>query len=118
MKTEIQKRFVSALRSGEYKKSDKKFLRDINGNYCALGVFCDSCLEGEWVQISSTSYRFVTKERPDGFTIKELSTLFFDGSEAVDIINMNDDGFFFTEIADAIEQGKHIGYCERGHSLA
>lgn len=35
-----QKRWINALRSGEYKQG-RSHLQDVNGNYCCLGVACE-----------------------------------------------------------------------------
>lgn len=40
MKTEIKKKWIEALRSGEYKQG-RRMLKDNQGKFCCLGVLCD-----------------------------------------------------------------------------
>lgn len=66
MDPEIKKRWVSALRSGEYDQN-KHSLRSEEGGYCCLGVLCDIVKDdvgGQWNGRSSslvTSMEFYEK---------------------------------------------------------
>lgn len=91
MNPELKAKWVEALRSGEYKQGAGRFEK--NGKFCCLGVLCKvagvgvSELRGNgyWCD----NYKFV------GETIEEIAER--------DLINMNDSGKPFTEIADYIE---------------
>jgi hypothetical protein len=103
----IKRRWVTALRSGEYKQG-RGALRSKDDRFCCLDVLCDLAAQdglGRWGVES------------DGFVFREKSGLQNSGMPAEPIIRwadlmvvgqlaiMNDDGKkSFTEIADFIER--------------
>lgn len=57
MHNDIKKRWVEALRSGEYEQGEKK-LRTDEDKFCCLGVLCDLAVKdglGEWLRYSPIS---------------------------------------------------------------
>lgn len=64
MNPEIKQKWITALRSGEYKQG-KNVLRSNDDCYCCLGVLCDVYIKetgkGEWRKTTLTSeYYFIT----------------------------------------------------------
>lgn len=102
MKPEYKKRWVEALRSGEYKQGKGALER--GGNFCCLGVLCHTMREelniprevgGDGYYIYGGSSASLTREWRETF---DLQT-----QEVGELIIMNDAGHPFTEIADYIE---------------
>jgi hypothetical protein len=56
---ENARKWVEALRSGEFKQAQRK-LRRSDGTFCCLGVACElyrrECGEGEWVGVADENY--------------------------------------------------------------
>ncbi len=50
MKKAVKKRWIKALRSGEYKQT-KCLLHKVDGSMCCLGVLCDIELDEYWEPI-------------------------------------------------------------------
>lgn len=50
MDQQVKKKWIKALRSGEYKQGVGSLRRIVEGEarYCCLGVLCELCPEGEW----------------------------------------------------------------------
>lgn len=114
MKAEIKQKWITALRSGEYKQG-KRRLKD-GDSYCCLGVLCD--LYGKEFNVSFEN----TLERGEEFLgkINFLPTVVGIWSGIADISGVyeeniyhpnrrmlsidNDNGKTFTEIADIIEK--------------
>lgn len=126
MKTEIAKKWVTALRSGEYNQGYGK-LRD-GDSFCCLGVLCD-LFEKETQQTIHVSHNknFFYGEGGDCYKlpneVKEWSGIFSrDGAvygfseerghtykvELFCLSEMNDKGIPFSEIADKIEENSEI----------
>lgn len=121
MNPDIKSQWLTALRSGEYGQG-RGVLRDEFDNFCCLGVLCDLASQdgvGEWEIIPGRNYnRFVGKGRqasvsfPPGWVLEWAGIdndgyigQFFpvDGEEA-SLVDLNDDGMSFTQIADVIER--------------
>lgn len=101
-KQEKIKKWVEALRSGEYKQC-RAYLFDGEG-YCCLGVYSKVVLghTDDFLYRDGMSIRWNNKEN-----IEHLYVILrkFLGSDKVDLfISMNDKGKSFNEIADKIEE--------------
>ena len=123
MKRSVARKWISALRSGHYKKTKdvlKKVGRNQNESFCALGVLCD-IYQKEHVRTlpeEKTEEDFGVKcVSIDGATtnlpkkvmkwagIKDRDcVLFNENGERTDIPTLNDDGVSFKKIADIIEK--------------
>jgi len=116
--TETQKEhlkdLVDALRSGEYDQT-KGALRNSNG-FCCLGVACDLFDKSLWVFDHTDKvdlFRFLTNATFLPIDVQEyfglnltgelVSPVEFKDCEIYSLLNLNDDGMVFTEIADIIE---------------
>jgi len=105
MKTEIKKKWVDALRSGDYTQG-KEVLRSKDDEFCCLGVLCDIVDPSRWVFARGSAdddcYGYegcytilpIDIARGTGISDEHKGTL----------IDMNDTGVPFSEIADYIEQ--------------
>lgn len=110
---ELFNKWISALRSGEYKQ-DKNHLKTDNG-YCCLGVLAD--IKGvEWNRFDEDSYYFksdnecyyynLDKDHVMYSQILPMSVLHINIQNTLS--NMNDDGYSFLEIADYLVENKHL----------
>lgn len=94
MDTEIKRKWVEALRSGEYMQAQGKLRR--SDGYCCLGVLCDV------TGIELDEYGTPENQKWDGFYESLMGEHI--GREQRDVLmDMNDGGAPFTEIADYIE---------------
>lgn len=120
MKKSVAKKWVKALRSGEYKQG-KGRLVDRNDNFCCLGVLCNIAPDslGEWVSNNKyVNWEFKDNEGetdlllPPSKIIEWAGMNSFDGyvlyPTEISVAEMNDDGASFDEIADFIE--KNVNY--------
>ncbi|MDE1971255.1 MAG: hypothetical protein KGI50_06815 [Patescibacteria group bacterium] len=107
MLTDIQKRWIDALRSGKYKKG-KKFLCS-HGHYCCLGVACVILgLEGKEsvgsVYFGGRNRVFAPNAVKELGLRSPLGLLKEPHKDLVSLGDMNDRGdFTFEQIADYIE---------------
>lgn len=114
MKPEIQQKWVTALRSGEYTQTTENLRRD--DGYCCLGVLCDLYTKetgnGTWESDTQYTFEFMYKEENDTPSCVNLDlppivrkwagiTNVFE--EELVILN-DDEGFTFNQIADVIEE--------------
>lgn len=119
MKSELKKRWVSALRSGEYKQT-KHYLCNDQG-WCCLGVLCNLVDPNMWQKVdenededpstrsSARAYWFadgnVDKEFPDHDWLEEIG---LEEGIARYLVLLNDEGYpSFDHIADFIEEKVH-----------
>lgn len=99
---DIIKQWVKDLRSGNYKQTERTLV-DSNG-YCCLGVY--ACVTTK----KYTEENCVSKEKPEGTPeaynwIKEdLHNRGIDIEIKEDLMDMNDSGSSFSDIADRIEE--------------
>ena len=112
MKPKIKKKWLKALRSGEYAQCKKVLVNNID-EFCCLGVLCDISDKGEWIDPKSKDNHYIGKwhyeldkydedwaELPAGIsTWSEINP-----DEEVTLTRMNDAGYSFKEIADYIEK--------------
>lgn len=115
MKKNVMKKWVKALRSGEYAQGKLSLVRISNNGehqFCCLGVLCNIMQEetGE-LKVNRVNDNFIFDSNrhilPD--SVKNWSDMkSHDGTTAcskmVSLIGLNDDGKSFTEIADVIEE--------------
>lgn len=95
MDAELKRKWVEALRSGEYEQGRLKL--NSHGRYCCLGVLCD--VAGlKWLRCSELGFI------PAGDHIHQHLVRFGIANESSDLVDMNDNqGKTFAEIADYIE---------------
>jgi hypothetical protein len=119
MKADIAKKWVEALRSGEYKQAQHR-LRGYSG-FCCLGVLCDLVKDevgGKWLDEigDNTTQVFVVSDEDSRRSTVPRSVCKFVGLQDsfgefrdddvgdTSLANMNDNGSTFEEIADTIEK--------------
>lgn len=111
MKPDIKKKWLEALRSGEYKQG-QSYLH-INSKFCCLGVLCDlhrkETNQGDWSPHGSSNvftYLNISSTLPE--EVQEWSGMkngygyYTDGHDK--LTSDNDNGKTFLEIADIIEK--------------
>lgn len=118
MNKEVQDKWTTALRSGEYQQSSGK-LRTPEG-YCCLGVLCDLAVKAdiidapyvEQLYLMETAYYYDGERQYLPDSVRNWAGLNnIDPRVQVDDIindslsNLNDSGHTFAEIADYIEEG-------------
>ena len=97
---ENRRRWVEALRSGEYAQGTHA-LRESHHNYCCLGVACDAVLNVEW-ELKEQCYR--QNGQRVILTLEQLSALGLTRKTEEELISMNDyHDAGFSQIADFIE---------------
>ena len=128
MKKSDVKKWVEALRSGDYQQAKGILCKEdeISGDfyYCCLGVACDIFVEGDWVQHEGWDVwgidpyeEFVIPSHVDKkgwghtetttFTFPSLETLKkmgLDVAYAQELAELNDHGWSFKKIANKIEK--------------
>ena len=107
MNQQVKQKWLSALRSGDYKQT-QDHLR-INDRFCCLGVLCD--LYGkehnvEWNLVKDGTYSFQDNGAILPFPVVEWAGVGSRVPEICDtsLVELNDDGSTFNEIADLIEE--------------
>jgi len=124
--TEVQKKWVKALRSGKYKQG-KELLKE-EDRFCCLGVACDIYLKAhgdKWANLYNDGVGWIYDDNTalpplvrDWFGIKSCSGNFGDvGGDKVEgstsLVGLNDDrGFSFEQIADVIEKNPESIFME------
>jgi hypothetical protein len=102
MKPAVKKRWVKALRSGEYEQTQAR-LHDEDG-FCCLGVLLDveHSFDWEWDEYAKCWCIDGNHIHLPGFEFNHEYKLSV--SEEETLAGMNDDGCTFPEIADWIEE--------------
>lgn len=106
MLNENAKKWVAALRSGEYKQA-KQYLRRGN-SYCCLGVLCDLYAKDRLVQWNGNTFDNRDQDLSSnvcawvGLRDRDGAYMTKSGVE-ISLTNRNDTGNTFSEIADIIE---------------
>lgn len=106
MNKAFKKKWVKALRSGEYEQTQNR-LCDGNGGMCCLGVLCDISRLGEWEEIDCDGpvYKFGKISKEYELSTKMLQKFGLHKRTMAKLIKMNDqDEMSFDEIADYIEE--------------
>ena len=109
---EFFKKWIAALRSGKYKQGYAYLHR--NGRFCAIGVACDLMADKlllDTTRRGATSYNGLENGPPPA-VVRELGlqSLAFqryytvDGLSIINIVQANDLGLTFEQIADLAEQ--------------
>ena len=109
------RKWVEALRSTKYEQCSGK-LRNEEGKYCVLGVGCDISGVSTWEERSDGPFGFeydgsigsLPSSVSEWLGISRVCSPFVSGRS---LINLNDSGMSFVEIADIIED--HIREYER-----
>ena len=113
------KKWIDALRSGDYKQCRDQ-LR-INDTFCVVGVLCDLHLKetkNEWLQSIGGEYAynneaFIEEAPPE--VESWIGDEFMErlNSQEIDIMCCNDSGMSFEDLADLIEaNAKELSYNE------
>lgn len=106
MNPQLKERWLTALRSGEYKQG-RECLRCSDGDkYCCLGVLADVYNPSLWIGVTCCGYEYgyLMESATDSLPDKVAQTVGLDTDTQVELIKMNDDdGKSFLEIADHIE---------------
>lgn len=110
MNPEIKARWLEALRSGRYAQT-KRTLRDENG-FCCLGVLCDVVapdLGLQWKENLVNGSRFNIANSISLLPTAVMAATGLLHADAVldsglSLIELNDNGHSFSEIADIIEK--------------
>ena len=91
---EQKDKWITALRSGEYKQTIGRLFS--GKGYCCIGVFCKAV---EGINIPRTSIEDGEENEPHYNRVRKLIGKGF----MYELINMNDDGYSFHDIAEKIE---------------
>lgn len=113
MNEEIKKKWVEALRSGKYKQGEG-YLRSADDKFCCLGVLCDIVSPEGWAKCLSGRYNHGVNGITLPGKVSEATGVTSQGGIAVPVayggttchflIELNDAGATFEEIADVIEE--------------
>ena len=112
MESKMKKKWIKALRSGDYDQTDQKMVSH-DDKFCCLGVLCNISGAGEWIEpgnlfnidwlylveingVKHSHFGHVPDKYADSIGLSE--------SDQVMLANMNDDGDPFSKIADYIEE--------------
>tara|TARA_E500000305_G_scaffold50354_1_gene39480 strand:- start:506 stop:895 length:390 start_codon:yes stop_codon:yes gene_type:complete len=126
MKKSDVKKWVKALRSGEYQQGKESLCGEdeISGecDYCCLGVACDILTESDWIKLPHWASWSIGKHKefvippaadscgwgqtettsfPSKETLKEMG---LDLAYAQELAQLNDKGWSFKRIANKIEK--------------
>ena len=111
MEKEIAEKWVKTLRSGKYEQGEGALHED--GHYCCLGVLCDISNLSAWSGLNNSDYINVGDLLPE--TVRQWAEMnsssgdneiaLTEDIEAVSesLVDKNDRGVSFEEIADFIE---------------
>ena len=98
--TENRRRWVEALRSGDYKQG-WHVLRHSN-LFCCLGVACDIA-DGEWDKVDGEEDAWEFDNETYTLSPRMRAELGLTAEQVQQLITLNDNGDSFEEIADHIE---------------
>ena len=115
MKKKIAKKWVAALRSGEYKQGKDVLADTCRTQHCCLGVLCEVAIKGGLEvtvetppghsAIFDNSKAFLPVSVADWAGMKtRLGDIPDEGSTVLSLMGMNDGGHTFSSIADVIEK--------------
>ena len=106
MNPEWKEKWITALRSGDYKQAKGKLCKVNRGNksFCCLGVLCDIVDPESWVLSSDNTYASMYAKGGNLPNEIKFKTDFISDGRAYNLIVMNDRGESFSVIADYIEK--------------
>lgn len=110
MDYEVKKRWLRALRSGRYKQTTGQLKHTSDGEtcFCVLGVLCDLCPQKRWLGDSTASTIEGGLGIPSPAVLKWAgfgsSTPPIKDVRIQKLIQMNDSGVDFLELANYIEK--------------
>ena len=106
-------KWVAALRSGKYEQATQA-LHPAKKEFCCLGVACNISQLGHWVE-GHEAYDYVIDDVPENAILPDevanwlgvgiSASLKHDYNVYDSLLEMNDKGISFGEIADVIEKG-------------
>ena len=105
MDKEVKKEWVAALRSGDYEQGQNALCA--NNKFCCLGVLVDIAYDGYWVQNTGNLSWGIQASESKGIMYGWLPSSFAKSLQLgphANLIEMNDSGYNFEEIADHIEK--------------
>jgi hypothetical protein len=112
MDAEVKRKWVDALRSGDYEQGMNRLRR--GNRYCCLGVLCSVAIPGEWRRDHSRTegddvFIFRTPDGDVEYSISDnsgiLTGIGLTEPQEADLITMNDkQDADFNKIADYIEE--------------
>ena len=108
----LQKKWLKALKSGEYKKATGG-LTDINGGYCCLGVANEVCKLGQGKEAGSLYSTYQKLGLKASWGEFDETYTFPRGTKTYDsLAEMNDCGISHKKIADFIEKNPELVFTE------
>lgn len=116
MKTEVKAQWLTALRSGDYAQGSQR-LRRLDDTFCCLGVLCDLAVKagvipeperergdrGSYEYGASGNAAFLPSEVARWADIDRWGQKHDGEDTSHDLVQLNDNGATFAEIADVIE---------------
>lgn len=103
MKASDKAAWLDALRSGRYAQGQNA-LRDKDNRFCCLGVLCDVMSPSSWDWAADAWWSYGhTATLPASLALKTDLGMTGDRDIQGQLMNMNDNGKSFSEIADWIE---------------
>ena len=110
MKKEIAEKWADALRSGDYKQRQGALVNLPRTRHCCLGVLCEVAIENgveidtcESIPGFDDERAYLPRRVQKWAGIRDRAGLFPRGDHRISLMAMNDDGYSFSRIADAIE---------------
>ncbi len=110
MKPEIKQKWIDALRSGEYVQGRRALQRD--GKFCCLGVLCNLHAKETneaWKEMGGGNIYYLGMRETLPVEVFTWSGLNVESFLQHELIEANDEGIDFAQIADMIEDGKVLG---------
>lgn len=114
MKKTNKKLWIRALRSGEYRQGQGRLCD--NNRFCCLGVAYDVLVDGEWERKNDYANRWGIREIAGSdsnlstgmLPVYILDKIELDMYDVNSLVEMNDNGDSFEEIADWIEENVEV----------
>jgi hypothetical protein len=102
--TELKKKWVAALRSGEYKQGQRGLRSRVDNEdrFCCLGVLCDLIDSTKWrgvVYAAGEDYEERLSYVPDAIA----ASIGLSSDDQHELARLNDSGYSFAHIAEVIE---------------
>lgn len=98
MKKLVAKKWIKALRSGQYRQGTQRL--KLNGKYCCLGVLNQLYPE---LNLSDESSRVLWNYKAIGLNSATGTLCWESDGSVMSLARLNDNGFTFDEIADIIQ---------------